>query len=74
MPKLYENYSGCCKEASMWISWEKKPEPKLDKRGRRIGYCQDGPERDGWSLALGDNFSINVKFCPWCGKKLEDGQ
>ena len=32
-----------------------------------------GPDEKGWALTLAgtyDSIRENVKFCPWCGKKL----
>jgi hypothetical protein len=61
----------CCEEGKLWIMWDhKQPPPKTTKRGRPYAQEGEGPERDGWTMMVGDNCCVNVKFCPFCGKKF----
>lgn len=52
----------CCKDGDLWICWE-----KFDLNKKCDG---EGPERDGWSMMVGNYCCVNVTYCPFCGKKL----
>lgn len=70
MPQKYTPVT-CCEQGRLWISWElKPPPPKRTKLGRPYAQEGEGPDRDGWAMSVGDNCCVNVKFCPFCGKKL----
>ena len=61
--------SPCCKDADLnnnpfWAEKVRKP----DVFGRH------NPPRTGWAMSIDDITIVNVKFCPFCGKKLEDPQ